>query len=428
MQVNISKNVYKFIDEISDRTQVDNPKWGKIFKECFLDTLEKTARVNEDGTTFVLTGDIPAMWLRDSTAQFRPYLMLADFDDSIRELISGLVELQFKYIIHDPYANAFNQSANSNGHQSDRTEMTPLIWERKYEIDSLAYPLQLAYLLYKNTGQIHHFNATFMEALETIIKVWEQEQHHDISPYIFERDTDRFEDTLQNEGRGSKVAYTGMTWSGFRPSDDRCQYHYLVPSNMFAVVVLGYMLELKNVIEIPATLIHRIEKLRNEIEAGIQKYAITQNKAGELIYAYEVDGLGNYSIMDDPNVPSLLAAPYLGYCNSDDELYINTRATILSEENPYYYQGEFASGLGSSHTWDQYIWPIALSIEGLTTDDKAYKRDILNTLVNTDGGTYRMHESFDVNDPSKFTREWFSWANMMFCELLLDYYDIKIEK
>ena len=132
--------------------------------------------------------------------------------------------------------------------------------------------------------------------------------------------------------------------------------------------------------------------------------------------------------MDDPNVPSLLAAPYLGYCELDDELYINTRSTILSEENPYYYQGEYASGLGSSHTWDQYIWPIALSMEGLTTEDKAYKRDILNTLVNTDGGTNRMHESFDVNDPSKYTREWFSWANMMFCELLLDYYDIRVKK
>lgn len=428
MTVHISENVYKFIEEISERAQADNPKWGKIFKECFLDTLEKTARVNEDGTTFVLTGDIPAMWLRDSTAQFRPYLMLADFDESIRELISGLVELQFQYIIHDPYANAFNQTANGNGHQSDHTELTPLIWERKYEIDSLAYPLQLAYLLYKNTGKTEHFNATFMEALEAIVGVWEQEQDHSQSPYTFVRDTDRLEDTLDNDGRGSDTAYTGMTWCGFRPSDDRCQYHYLVPSNMFAVVVLDYMLDLKDTIDVPEDLARRMEKLRDEIDQGIQEHGVVQNKAGKDIYAYEADGLGNYSIMDDPNVPSLLAAPYLGYCELDDELYINTRSTILSEENPYYYQGEYASGLGSSHTWDQYIWPIALSMEGLTTEDKAYKRDILNTLVNTDGGTNRMHESFDVNDPSKYTREWFSWANMMFCELLLDYYDIRVKR
>ena len=339
-----------------------------------------------------------------------------------------MVELQFQYIIHDPYANAFNQTANGNGHQSDHTELTPLIWERKYEIDSLAYPLQLAYLLYKNTGKTEHFNATFMEALEAIVGVWEQEQDHSQSPYTFVRDTDRLEDTLDNDGRGSDTAYTGMTWCGFRPSDDRCQYHYLVPSNMFAVVVLDYMLDLKDTIDVPEDLARRMEKLRDEIDQGIQEHGVVQNKAGKDIYAYEADGLGNYSIMDDPNVPSLLAAPYLGYCELDDELYINTRSTILSEENPYYYQGEYASGLGSSHTWDQYIWPIALSMEGLTTEDKSYKRDILNTLVNTDGGTNRMHESFDVNDPSKYTREWFSWANMMFCELLLDYYDIRVKK
>ena len=291
MTVHISENVYKFIEEISERAQADNPKWGKIFKECFLDTLEKTARVNEDGTTFVLTGDIPAMWLRDSTAQFRPYLMLADFDESIRELISGLVELQFQYIIHDPYANAFNQTANGNGHQSDHTELTPLIWERKYEIDSLAYPLQLAYLLYKNTGKTEHFNATFMEALEAIVGVWEQEQDHSQSPYTFVRDTDRLEDTLDNDGRGSDTAYTGMTWCGFRPSDDRCQYHYLVPSNMFAVVVLDYMLDLKDTIDVPEDLARRMEKLRDEIDQGIQEHGVVQNKAGKDIYAYEADGL-----------------------------------------------------------------------------------------------------------------------------------------
>src|SRR5699024_10854159 len=322
MTVHISENVYKFIEEISERAQADNQKWGKIFKECFLDTLEKTARVNEDGTTFVLTGDIPAMWLRECTTQYIHYLMLADFDESIRELISGLVELQFQYIIHDPYANAFNQTANGNGHQSDHTELTPLIWERKYEIDSLAYPLQLAYLLYKNTGKTEHFNATFMEALEAIVGVWEQEQDHSQSPYTFVRDTDRLEDTLDNDGRGSDTAYTGMTWCGFRPSDDRCQYHYLVPSNMFAVVVLDYMLDLKDTIDVPEDLARRMEKLRDEIDQGIQEHGVVQNKAGKDIYAYEADGLGNYSIMDDPNVPSLLAAPYLGYCELDDELYI----------------------------------------------------------------------------------------------------------
>lgn len=424
----ISENIYAFIDEIVAKTEAENPKWGEVFKKCFLNTLETTVKVNEDGTVFVLTGDIPAMWLRDSTAQVRPYLLLAPFDEQISDIIAGLVEQQFRYIIHDPYANAFNRTEDGSGHQDDHTEMTPLIWERKYEIDSLCYPIQLAYLLYKNTGRTDHFNQTFIDGVKEIVNLWIVEQDHANSPYTFVRDTDREEDTLINDGRGSEVAVTGMTWSGFRPSDDRCIYHYLVPSNMFAVVVLDYLVELADIVDFPEGLVDQISTLRAEIQTGIENHAIVENKAGEKVYAYEVDGLGNYSLTDDPNVPSLLSLPYLGYCEEDDKLYQATRRMIFSKENPYYFEGEYARGLGSSHTWDQYIWPIALSMEGLTTSDRDAKRDLLNTLVNTDGGTYLMHESFDVNDPTKYSREWFSWSNMMFCELLLDYYGQKVKR
>ena len=219
-----------------------------------------------------------------------------------------------------------------------------------------------------------------------------------------------------------------MTWSGFRPSDDRCIYHYLVPSNMFAVVILDYLKEIYSDILKEETVVPRIEKLRAEIQTGIEKYALVKNKAGETIYAYEVDGLGNYSIMDDSNVPNLIAAPYLGYCSKEEETYLATRKTLLSKENPFYYEGEFAKGIGSSHTPENYVWPIAMAMEGLTTNDKATKERILNTLVATDAGTNLMHEGFDVNNPNNYTREWFSWANMMFCELVMDYFDIKIEK
>ena len=167
------------------------------------------------------------------------------------------------------------------------------------------------------------------------------------------------------------------------------------------------------------------KRLQAEIQEGIENYAYTTNSKGEKIYAFEVDGLGNASIMDDPNVPSLLAAPYLGYCAIDDEVYQATRRTILSPENPYFYEGKYASGLGSSHTFYRYIWPIALSIQGLTTTDKAEKKFLLDQLVACDGGTGVMHESFHVDDPTKYSREWFSWANMMFCELVLDYLDIR---
>lgn len=424
----LSEKVYQYLDEVVAKTAQDNPKWGEVFKKCFLNTLETTVKINDDGTVFVLTGDIPAMWLRDSTAQVRPYLLLAAMDQQIADIIAGLVEQQFRYIIHDPYANAFNRTADGSGHQDDHTDMTPMIWERKYEIDSLCFPIQLAYLLYKNTGRTDHFNATFVDGVTAIVNLWIVEQDHTQSPYTFVRDTDREEDTLINEGRGSQVAVTGMTWSGFRPSDDRCEYHYLVPSNMFAVVVLDYLVELADVAKLPSELVEKIQTLRSEIQAGIEAHAIVEDKAGNQVFAYEVDGLGNYSLTDDPNVPSLLSLPYLGYCSEDDPVYQATRRLIFSHENPYYYEGTYASGLGSSHTWDQYIWPIALSMEGLTTSDRAKKRQLLDTLVNTDGGTYLMHESFDVNDPTKYTREWFSWANMMFCELVLDYYGQQVKR
>lgn len=424
----VPTSVQNFMDEINKKTQQDNPAWGEIFSNCFANTLLTTVKRLEDNTTFLLTGDIPAMWLRDSTAQVRPYLPIAKNDSDLADMIAGLVKRQFFYINMDPYANAFNEEANNAGHQTDHTEMNPWIWERKYEIDSLCYPIQLAYLLYKSTGRTEHFNEDFETGVQKILEVWETEQDHTQSPYTFERDTWREEDTLTHDGRGTPVAKTGMTWSGFRPSDDRCIYGYLVPSNMFAVVVLDYLEEIYTDILPQPEVVARAAKLKKEIDAGIKEFAQVKNAAGDTIFAYEVDGLGNYSIQDDSNVPSLMAAPYLGYCAEDDPVYLATRKTLLSKENPYYYEGKFAKGVGSSHTPEDYIWPIAVSVEGMSTSDKSEKKRILDMLASTTAGTGLMHEGVHVDDPSKFTREWFSWANMMFCELVMDYYDIRVER
>lgn len=420
--------VKNFMQTITEKCGTAHADWAKNFNACFANTLLTTIKRLPDETTFVLTGDIPAMWLRDSTAQVRPYLVVAKEDAEIAKMIAGLVERQMQFICLDPYANAFNETANGAGHQTDHTEMLPEIWERKYEIDSLCYPVQLSYLLYKATGDTSHFNATFEQAVDKILAVWETEQHHENSPYRFVRDTDRKEDTLVEDGVGSKVAWTGMTWSGFRPSDDACIYGYLVPSNMFAIVVLDYLREIFTTILPSEQKTAQIKQLRDEIEKGIKTYGVTTSETGEKIYAYEVDGKGNAKIMDDSNVPNLLSAPYLGYCDADDPLYLATRKVITSKENPYFYEGEYAKGIGSSHTPPEYIWPIALAMEGMTTTSKAEKERILNTLVACDGGTNLMHEGFDVNNPNNYTREWFSWANMMFCELVMDYFDIQIQK
>lgn len=423
----IPQSIQNLMDKVTEKSK-ENPRWAENFNASFSNTLLTTVKKQADGTTFLLTGDIPAMWLRDSTAQVRPYLLVAKEDADISDMIAGVVERQLQYVNLDPYANAFNEEANNAGHQDDHTEMNPWIWERKYEIDSLCYPIQLSYLLYKETGRTDQFNETFKEAVKKILALWKVEQNHENSPYNFERDTWREEDTLVNDGKGSPIGVTGMTWSGFRPSDDRCIYNYLVPSNMFAVVVLDYLKEVYMEILKESAIVDEITALREEIQSGIEKFAKVKNAAGETVYAYEVDGLGNYSIMDDSNVPSLLAAPYLGYCAEDDEVYLATRKTILSKENPYFYEGNCAKGIGSSHTPENYVWPIALAMEGLTTSDKNEKKRILDLLVENDAGTKLMHEGFDVNNPNNYTREWFSWANMMFCELLLDYYDLRIKK
>ena len=416
-----------FIQHIQQQADAVNPAWGRVFQKTFADTLQHALVPEANGRMFVLTGDIPAMWQRDSTAQLRPYLILAQQDPDIADIIESVVKRQFFNMDLDPYANAFNETANNAGHQHDHTDMTPWIWERKYELDSLCYPVQLAYLLWRNTGRTSHFDQTFEAAIQKMVTVIETEQHHATSPYRFERTEDRPEDTLIN-GVGRPVADTGMSWSGFRPSDDANVYGYSIPGNLFAVESLRQLAQIyTDVLQQPEQAAH-FNQLAQTIADGVAKFGVTTNQAGEQVFAYEVDGLGHALTIDDANVPNLLSLPYLGAVALDDPIYVATRRTILSAENEYYYAGKFGAGLGSPHTPVEYIWPIALAMQGLTDPDKSRKREILDTLVATTADTDMMHESFNVDDPSQYTREWFSWANMMFCELLLDYFDLRVQR
>lgn len=418
-QLQLTTSIKQLIDVVKQHYQRE-PKLQHLFENCFVNTYQTTIRPQEDGTTFVITGDIPAMWLRDSAAQVRPYLMLAGEDQAIADIIKGVIEKQFAFINHDPYANAFNEEPNGNKYHEDQTKMTDWIWERKYEIDSLCYPIQLAYLYWKTTGQVSHFNDTFKSAGEKILTVWKTEQrHHEDSDYHFVRDNGPVQDTLSHEGAGAPVVYTGMTWSGFRPSDDACEYGYLVPANMFAVVSLQQLAEIANEVLGDPLLAEQAEKLAEEIDKGINEYGTVNHPTYGEIYAYETDGLGNYVLMDDANVPSLLSIPYLGYRPFDDKIYQNTRRFLLSEENPYYFTGKVASGIGSPHTPNQYIWHIALAIQGLTSIDETEKQQITELFKTTDANENLMHEGFHVDDPSQYTRPWFSWANSMFSEFLL---------
>lgn len=422
------KEKLKEQDLCNGRGKESAERLGALFENCYTNTLNTTVKKMEDGSTYVITGDIPAMWLRDSTAQLRPYLLLAKEDPEIGDLISGLVKRQFHYINIDPYANAFNEEANGNCWEKDETEQNPWVWERKYEIDSLCYPLQLAWMLWKQTGRTDHLGETFQNGARKILQVFRKEQNHEEdSSYRFIRRNTYFTDTLSREGKGALVkSGVGMTWSGFRPSDDACVYGYLIPSNMFAVVVLRYLEEIAEKVLNERELAEEAAVLAVSIQEGIEQYGITRTEAYGDVYAYETDGFGQYNLMDDANVPSLLSMDYIGYRGKNKAVAENTRKLILSETNPYYYTGNRVKGIGSSHTPPRYIWHISLAMQGLTAGTKEEKREILELLLDTDGGKNCMHEGFHADDPTQYTREWFSWANAMFCELVMDYCGYRI--
>ena len=348
---NIPESVKTHIDEVAEKLK-KYPKLEKLYRNCYPNTLETTAEILPDGSTFLYTGDIPAMWLRDSTAQVTHYLPLTKDDPEIRSIIRGLIVRQLEYIRIDPYANAFNIEKNGHGHTDDLPPNDPWVWERKYEIDSLCYPFRLAYLYYKQSGDKSIIDENFIATAKTVVDLWITEQHHfEKSPYTFQRFGCRWIDTLHNGGKGYPVNFTGMTWSGFRPSDDSCTFGYLIASNMFAVVVLRYIDEIFTEMKIDdGEFLSRVRNLRDEIEYGIKTYGTVIHPKYGRIFACETDGFGNHILADDANVPSLLSAPYLGFCDVNDPIYVNTRKFILSSDNPFYYTGKAASGVGSPHT------------------------------------------------------------------------------
>jgi meiotically up-regulated gene 157 (Mug157) protein len=417
----VTSNMKAYVESVQERlTAMGRPVIAEMFKATYLNTIETTVKLDEHGA-FVITGDIPAMWLRDSSAQVRHYLNLTKDDADIRSLVASLVQRQAYCILDDPYANAFNQTKKEGGHYADTTEFdNPMAWERKYEVDSLCYPVNLAYHFMKASGTTEHLDETFKQACLKILDTFETEQYHaEKSAYRFSRSNCPPSDTLKCDGMGTPVAYTGMTWSGFRPSDDACELHYLIPSEMFAVVILGYMAEIAETVWNDKAMAERALKLRGEIDDGIKKYGTFEHPEFGTIYAYEADGLGNQNFMDDANVPSLLSLPYLGYCGADDPIYQNTRRFILSKNNPYYYEGTAAKGIGSPHTPKNYIWHVSLAMQGLTSTCDDEIDAILDLFETTTAGTGLMHEGFHVDNPDKFTRVWFAWANSIFAEFVI---------
>ena len=392
----------------------------EIFRHAMTSNLREVAQVREDGSVFIVTGDIPAMWLRDSAAQLRPYVMLCGDDPELQDVLVGVLRRQLLFLLTDPYANSFTDLRPSR-HSDDVTDAGPVTWERKFELDSLCFPVDLAHRLWRTTGRTDHLDAVAHEAFKSILDVLEIEQdHEERSTYRFERPHGPTTDTLVRGGRGRRTTPCGLVWSGFRPSDDACELGFNIPGNMFVAVATTLIAELAEQVLHDRPLAERAGRLSRSVRAAIESHGVATLPDGTRIYAYEVDGSGRQLLMDDANMPSLLSAPLTGYLEPTDPLYLSTRAFVLSPANPYFFRGTHAAGIGSPHTPRGYVWPIALAVQGITSTDPDEKRRCLTTLAATTGGTGRMHESFDPDAPEDFTRPWFSWSDAMFCELVLD--------
>lgn len=333
----VSSTVERKLDEVVAKIADDKLKW--MFINCFPNTLDTTVKFKmRDGypDTFVITGDINAMWLRDSSAQVQNYLSLAAEDEALREMIKGLINRQLDCILLDPYANAFNDGPTASGWQTDATEMRKEVNERKWEIDSLCYPIRLIYQYWKATGDDSVFNAKWEKAMALILKTFqEQQRKENDGPYSFERHTGNAIGTLVNR-TGNPVNPVGMVVSCFRPSDDATIFGFLVPSNMFIVASMRQLSEIIRTTGNGKNLLGQTERLKKEVDGAIQKYGIVNHPVFGKIYAYEVDGYGGCNLMDDANNPSLLSVPYFGYVNADDPVYQNTRKFVWSKHNPYF--------------------------------------------------------------------------------------------
>ncbi len=414
-----SQAVENLIDETAPL--LENPKLRQMFVNCFPNTLDTTVHPDEDGTCFVYTGDIPAMWLRDSGAQVWPYVGLCNADPALAALLAGVIRKQFHYLTLDPYANAFNVEPKGQANPTDLPKANPYVFERKWEIDSHCYPIRLAYEYWKQTDDDTIFDEQWIAAIQTTVKTFREQQRFEdgVGPYTFLRTTDRQLDTKCVVGRGNPVRPCGLIASSFRPSDDATAFEFLIPSNFMAVSSLRKAAEILTSVNGEDELAMECNNLADEVEAALKTEAIVKHPKYGNIYAFEVDGFGNHYLMDDANVPSLLSLAYLDPSLISDPIYRNTRRFVLSEDNPYFLRGTAGEGIGGPHIGVENIWPMSIMMRAFTSTDNQEILSCILTLLNTDAGTGFIHESFTRDNASHFTREWFAWQNSLFGELIL---------
>ncbi len=417
------------VEEVIARVKagIGDPELAWMFENCYPNTLDTTVEIGKQASrpdTFIITGDIDAMWLRDSSCQVWPYLVLAKNDNGLQRLVRGLIGRQARCILLDPYANAFLPDPRSKKPLSwavnDVTEMRPGVAERKWEVDSLCYCIRLSHGYWKATGDTAPFDKEWTAAMRLVVATFrEQQRKRGAGPYHFQRRTEIPTDTQALEGYGNPARPVGMLYSMFRPSDDACQYSLFVPANLFAGVTLRQLAEIFLEILKDVRFAAECKALASEVDEAVVKYGRSKDGSGSEVWAYEVDGYGNQLLMDDANLPGLLGLPYLGCCPLEDEVYQRTRRRVLSKNNPYFFQGSAAEGIGGPHVGLNMIWPLSLITRALTSNNDQEIRQCLVWIKTTHAGTGFIHEAFNKDNPAQFTRAWFAWGNSLFGELIV---------
>ncbi|KAL2011294.1 hypothetical protein VTN00DRAFT_4012 [Thermoascus crustaceus] len=453
-----SPAVEKVIEDITSR-MVDKDL-AQIFRNAFPNTLDTTVRWHVNGSTtpattkrskskskrdegkwegaqtFIVTGDIDAEWLRDSTNQLAQYQVLAKKDDKIHTLILGAINTQAEYVIESPYCNAFQPpppsglGPSSNG-QDDTVHPAyepSFVFECKYELDSLAHFLMLGNQFYEHTKSTEFLTDRWYTALDTLLGVLDAQSLPTFNPqnqyvtneYTFQRETTLGTETLNLKGIGNPLnSGTGLIRSAFRPSDDATILGFFIPPNAMMAVQLKKTADVIEAAGGKKDLVNKLRERGENLEKAVWEHGVVNHKKYGDVFAFEVDGYGSHILMDDANVPSLLSLPLLGFVDQDDRVYQNTRKMLLSKDgNPYYLTGSAFHGIGGPHIGLQNAWPMSLLVQALTSDSDAEITESLN-LVRDSSLLGLVHESINVNNITDYTRPWFAWANSLFAQTII---------
>ncbi|KAI8942700.1 hypothetical protein NX059_000748 [Plenodomus lindquistii] len=446
--------VEKVIEDLKEK--IVDKDLARLFENAFPNTLDTTVRWHVDGTTkhhkfskkhwdpaawlgpqsFIVTGDINAEWLRDSTNQLAQYQLLAKKDKEIHQLILGAINTQAEYVIGSPYCNAFQPpppSGLSPTFQGDGDTVHPqyeqsFVFECKYELDSLAHFLSLSNQFHAHTDSTAFLTPRWFRALDTLLAVlveqakgtFDESGAYTPNEYRFQRQTNAGTETLGLSGVGNPLASnTGLIRSAFRPSDDATILGFLIPSNAMIAVELKRTAALLTKVG-RKNIAAQVSTWASQIEAAVWTHGVVTHKTFGEVFAFEVDGYGSSILMDDANLPSLLALPLLGFTTKDDPIYINTRKMILQKQsNPYFLQGPDFAGIGGPHVGLEAAWPMSVLVQAMTSDDDDEIMHCLASVRNV-SRLGVVHESVNVKDAGRYSRSWFAWANSVFAQTVLD--------